>query len=348
MPQHTNENPRMPTTLAQHRMFRNLRGVMALVLGGMLWLMTAGNAQAQSCSSSGSTGIDFGAVSTAVADANGTAKLTCQGVYGQVLYFRWCMFIPEGSPIPGIAPRWMTNYNGGQMKYDLYSDPARSQIIGPPPTGGPYAVYTGTLLTPDNSSASQDIPIYGRVPAGQSLPTAHGFQSQINGAEFVWAASSGSYPASCFSGTATGTATFYLGVKATATNTCSIAISQATNLDFGAYSSLAINHDSTSTISLACPANTSWKVGLNNGSNASAAQRRMKSPAGNFISYELYRNNSRTQRWGNDTTGGSDTVNGSGSSQTNPTILTVYGRTPSQAIVPAGTYTDTITVTLTY
>jgi spore coat protein U-like protein len=69
----------------------------------------------------------------------------------------------------------------------------------------------------------------------------------------------------------------------------------------------------------------------------------MQGPAG-LVSYELYRNSARTQRWGN--TLNSDTVIGSGTGGTQN--LTVYGRVPAQTTPSAGTYNDTITVTVTY
>lgn len=74
----------------------------------------------------------------------------------------------------------------------------------------------------------------------------------------------------------------------------------------------------------------------------------MSGPGADFVGYELYRDSGRTQRWGNDTAGGSNTVNGSGASQTNPTVLTVYGRVPAQGASEPGAYSDTVTVTLTY
>ena len=62
----------------------------------------------------------------------------------------------------------------------------------------------------------------------------------------------------------------------------------------------------------------------------------------------LYRDSARSQRWGNDTAGGSDTVNGSGAAQSNPTVINVYGRVPPQTQVPPGDYSDTVTVRLEY
>ena len=60
--------------------------------------------------------------------------------------------------------------------------------------------------------------------------------------------------------------------------------------------------------------------------------------------YELYRNSARTQRWGN--TLNTDTVVGSGNGANQN--LTVFGRVPNQSTPSAGTYNDTITVTVTY
>ena len=64
----------------------------------------------------------------------------------------------------------------------------------------------------------------------------------------------------------------------------------------------------------------------------------------NTVNYTLYSNSGRTTLWGN--TVGTDTVaaTGNGASQS----YTVYGRVPTQAAPAPGTYTDTITVTVTY
>ena len=305
--------------------------------------------QAQSCSSSGSTGLAFGAVTAGgVTNVRGTVNVRCQGVGGHITYVRMCVYIADGSPISGIAPRLMTNNNGAQMEYDLYSDAAHSLIIGPPPAGGGFPLYIKELIVPDNGSASLDIDVFGRVPAGQNLPATYAFQSQINNSQIRWAAGRNAYPATCDNGKSTGAATFYMGVNATFSNSCTVSIGQASDLNFGSVDSLTSAVDGTSTIALNCPSNTSWKLGLNNGQNALSGQRRMAGPTPDFIGYELYSDAGRTKRWGNDTAGGTNTVNGSGASQTNPTVLTVYGRVPAQAVGAPGNYVDTITVTLTY
>src|SRR5690606_11603261 len=89
-----------------------------------------------------------------------------------------------GSPIPGINPRWMTNYNGARMAYELHADPAGTQPIPPSPDSGGFALHTATLRVQANTTgerAQVHMPVFATVPPGQRLPAVHGFQSQIHG-----------------------------------------------------------------------------------------------------------------------------------------------------------------------
>lgn len=61
------------------------------------------------------------------------------------------------------------------------------------------------------------------------------------------------------------------------------------------------------------------------------------------VGYNLYTSSAYTTAWG-DGTGGSSTVAGTGLAQS----TTVFGRVPAQTTPQAGTYTDTIIVTVTY
>ena len=132
-------------------------------------------------------------------------------------------------------------------------------------------------------------------------------------------------------------------VQATITATCTI--NSASTLNFGTLGVLASNTDQTSTIQVTCTNTTPYNVGLDagTGSGATVATRKMTSGA-NTVNYTLYSNSGRTTVWGN--TVGTDTVGatGNGSAQS----YTVYGRVPAQAAPAPGTYTDTITVTVTY
>jgi spore coat protein U-like protein len=123
-------------------------------------------------------------------------------------------------------------------------------------------------------------------------------------------------------------------VTATVLNTCS---ATATNLAFGNYVDVTI--DQTSTVSVTCTSGGAYTVGLSNGANYSAGRRMTNGSA--FLSYELYSNAGRTVVWDETTT-----VAGTGSGAAQD--LTVYGRLPGGQGLIAGSYTDTITATVTY
>lgn len=124
-------------------------------------------------------------------------------------------------------------------------------------------------------------------------------------------------------------------VTATVLNTCS---ATATNLAFGTYANVTI--DATSTVSVTCTSGGTYTVGLSNGANYSAPNRRMTNGSA-FLNFELYSDAGRTVVW-NDTA----TVAGTGSGSAQD--LTVYGRLPGTQGLIAGSYTETITATVTY
>jgi len=64
----------------------------------------------------------------------------------------------------------------------------------------------------------------------------------------------------------------------------------------------------------------------------------------NVLNYQLYSDSARSTIWGN--TVGTDTVTGSGTGLA--LDHTVYGSIPAAQVVPAGSYQDTITVTISY
>ncbi len=139
------------------------------------------------------------------------------------------------------------------------------------------------------------------------------------------------------------TATGSLNLSITISATCSVV--SATAIDFGTMSAIAANVDQTSTLTVNCSSTTPYNIGLSagGGSGATVATRKMTSGA-NTINYTLYRDAARTQVWG--TTIGTDTATGTGTGANQ--AVTIYGRVPSQAVPPPGTYTDTVTVTVTY
>ena len=130
-------------------------------------------------------------------------------------------------------------------------------------------------------------------------------------------------------------------VAANAVTTCTVS---ATTVAFGVVQFSAVN--STGTVTINCNANdASITVALSTGGNGSYTPRKMSSGA-NKLQYNLYRDSAHTLVWGNGTSG---TVTNTGSAIANVALkFTVFGQVPAQALPAPGSYTDSITVTLTY
>jgi spore coat protein U-like protein len=139
---------------------------------------------------------------------------------------------------------------------------------------------------------------------------------------------------------ATTTTTF--NVTATVSATCTIA---ANPLSFGAYTG-AVNNGTT-TITATCSNGSPYNVGLDAGTSTGATVTTRKmgtTPAGDLLSYGLFQNSGHTTNWGN--TVGTDTVSGTGNGAAQN--ITVFGQIPAAQFVKTGSYSDTITATLTF
>jgi len=133
-----------------------------------------------------------------------------------------------------------------------------------------------------------------------------------------------------------GTASNTLTVTATVAATCSVS---ASSLNFGTYT-VSTNTDQSGNISVTCTTGTPYTVELDGGTNASGSTRRMVN-ASSYLTYELYTDSGRGTVWNN-----TNTVAGTGTGAAQS--IPLYGRIPSSQNVPAGTYTDTVQITVTY
>ena len=143
-------------------------------------------------------------------------------------------------------------------------------------------------------------------------------------------------------GAQTATGSFTVQIQITA----ECLINSATTLDFGASGVLSSAKTGTSVITVQCTNGTTYNVGLNAGlgTGATVASRRMTGPASATVTYSLYTDATHTTVWGE--TIGTDTVAGTGTGAAQ--AYTVYGQVPAQSTPAVGTYSDTITVTVTY
>lgn len=140
---------------------------------------------------------------------------------------------------------------------------------------------------------------------------------------------------------ATQTTTFT--VTATVAAACTIS---ATNLAFGAYvPAAALPHDGSSTVTTTCTQAAAYNIGLNagTGTGATVAARKMTSGA-NLLTYSLFQDAARAVVWGNTIPTDTVALVGTGLAQ----ATTVFGRIPALQNVAVGSYTDTITATVTF
>lgn len=140
---------------------------------------------------------------------------------------------------------------------------------------------------------------------------------------------------------ATTTTTTTFAVSATVQATCLVS---ASPMSFGTYTGAVVN--TTSTVSVTCTNTTAYNVGLSAGlaSGATVTTRQMTGPSSAVLGYSLFSDSSRSVNWGS--TIGTDTVTGTGNGSSQ--ALTVYGQTAAGQYVTPGSYTDTITATVTY
>lgn len=138
-----------------------------------------------------------------------------------------------------------------------------------------------------------------------------------------------------------------LDVSATVPGACSIS---TTAVSFGDYTGLLL--DAQGVISVNCTATLGYSVELGAGTGGGATRQMTKvgSP-GTFLPYELYQDVNHTQPWGGTTAG--YTANGAtaktaltGSGNLDP--IDVFGRIEAGQTMSAGSFADTVTVSVIY
>jgi spore coat protein U-like protein len=117
------------------------------------------------------------------------------------------------------------------------------------------------------------------------------------------------------------------------------------DLDFGTTGVIATNIDATTTFTVQCTNTTPYDVALDAGTTGGGTTTtRLMTNGAATVQYQMFSEATRTNNWGN--AAGTDTVGGigDGTAQT----LTVWGRVPAQTTPEPDTYTDTVTVTVTF
>jgi spore coat protein U-like protein len=125
----------------------------------------------------------------------------------------------------------------------------------------------------------------------------------------------------------------------------------ASDIAFNAYSAAAMSpKDANGTVQIKCPLGIgllpSFTVALSAGASGSFSPRQMAMGT-NRLGYNIYTSSGYSTVWG-DGTGGSVTQNFSAILSLGTISFTGFGQIPTGQYVATGSYTDSITVTVTY
>jgi spore coat protein U-like protein len=227
-------------------------------------------------------------------------------------------------------PRQMS-FTGNLLDYNIYRNAGRTEIFGNG-TGGTFT-RSKTMTVGDRTL---DVNVYGQIPINQNAAASSpAFYTDSIVTTIIWSG-----------GSKSDTRTFQ--VRARVDPECTVA---TTPLAFGAYDPVSANAaaplNGTGTVNVYCTPGTTATVLLDVGSHAAGTTRRMLGPAGNLLTYEIYRNAGRTLVWG--------WTNPTGNSGTATSIaipinsgFTAFGQIPAGQDVVFGGYSDTVLVTVNY
>ena len=119
-----------------------------------------------------------------------------------------------------------------------------------------------------------------------------------------------------------------------------------TNVTFGSPATLAVAADNTAsgTLQITCTVGGTYTVIADNGSNYSGSSRRMRKGVSTaYLTYGLFTDASRVNAFPT-TTGAATVISGTG----NPVTTTLYAVLNAQSATEAGSYTDSVQLTVTY
>jgi len=127
--------------------------------------------------------------------------------------------------------------------------------------------------------------------------------------------------------------------------TAQCVINSTATLNFGSNGVINANIDQTANMVIQCTNTTPYKIGLNEGAGGGTTTTRLMTGGGSdTVQYKLFTDAGHTTNWGNDTAADTKNATGNGAAQTH----TIYGRVPIQTTAAPDSYSDTVTVTVTY
>ncbi|MFK3818607.1 spore coat protein U domain-containing protein [Pseudomonas sp. NPDC089407] len=185
------------------------------------------------------------------------------------------------------------------------------------------------------------VPLYIRTQVGSNV--AAGLYQETLSLSWAWNYCEGIAIGGLCIGRDVGAGTQNLTVSLTVTNDCQIT---TPNISFGSAPVVAAFATVSQSLSVSCTKGSNYTVGLDDGLNVASGRRRMKSPANNYLAYDIFKS-AGTVRWGAsgaarrassdaDVNPGAGTGTGSQVFNYNAKVYT------DQATPPAASYTDSV------
>lgn len=131
---------------------------------------------------------------------------------------------------------------------------------------------------------------------------------------------------------------------------CNVA---ATGVSFGAYDVFSATPlDSTGSVTVSCdsvpPPDVVIEIGPSSGSGGFNPRQMRHASRPDRLGYNLFTDSSRSAVWGDGTAGTRTVFLKNVHRQKPPVVTTIYGRIPPGQNVSTGTYSDTLTATITW
>ncbi|HCV40676.1 spore coat U domain-containing protein [Pseudomonas vlassakiae] len=306
-----------------------------------LMLLPAGSAWAL-CSSVATTPAAFGTINstlvrTTIQSASSTnAGLQCTGSLLSLLSASDHFYATITSSTSGLV-----GPTGDVIAYTLYADNSTSFPI----TRGVAFDFARNgildLLGLLNGTTPKAVPLYMKTQVGSNV--AAGLYQETLTIAWSWNYCSGIGVGGLCLGRDIGSGTQTMTVNLTVSNDCQIT---TPSISFGSAPVVAGFGTVSQSVSLSCTKGSAYTVGLNDGENVSGGRRRMKSSAGNYLAYDIFKS-AGTVRWGSLTTArraSSDAdVNPGNGTGTGSQVFNYNAKVyTDQATPPAASYIDNV------
>ena len=297
---------------------------------------------AQSQCAINTTNVAFGPnvdlISGGTITTTGTISVNCPGGFGNFPYLWFCISIGVGSNSTSVNNRTMKS-GANTLGYQLYTDSGMSSVYQYTPPNQFSVPYNNSTGAQFNST------IYARILSNQTSPPgtytdpySSSLQAQISGNV------ASTLPGNCGGGTGA------LSFSVTATVAANANVS-ATHAEFRIDLHVAVELDRRP-ITVQATNTTPYSIGLGNGANASGSQRRVRRARRRASSTTIsIPTSTDTQAWTTTTRPGVAAAARAPAFSAPARVaqnITVYGRVPPQTIPAAGTFTDTVVVTVTF